>query len=242
MRALWRVVGVAYANLVVFKRQWMWIASSVVSTLGMVLMLSFWGGPQALRHLVVALAVAGSWSLGLNVAAQNIGWDRVSNEYERRVASPLSPLEYVLGTLLGSTLPFLATDVPLVLALAALVGLSLRGVALVILLSIVGMFLGLFLSLSIVLRVRSPMNISAITNPLQMLTTALPPVFYSPAALPEPLRTACAAIPTTALVDLGRALTGQAAAYPVPLSAASVAAWLTATVLLVAMRMRWGLE
>jgi len=242
MEALWRVLGVAYAQLVVFRRQWMWIAQSYVVTLGMVFMLTFWGGMQALKHLVVALLVVSGWGIGLNIAAQDIGWDRVSNEYERRVASPLTLPEYVLGMVLGSFLAFFTSDLPLIVVLAYITGISLWGLFLVVLLSVVGMFLGLFLSLSVVLRIRNPMNISAVTNPLYTLTTTLPPVYYTPLMLPEPIRTACAAIPTTALVELGRVLTGQASAYPVVLPAASVAAWLIVTALLTVFKMKWGLE
>ncbi|MEM1930204.1 MAG: ABC transporter permease [Thermofilaceae archaeon] len=239
---VWRIQGVAFRQFVLFKRQWMWLAQSVVATLGLIAIFGLWGGVEALKHMVVVLLVVSGWNIGLNIAAQSIGWDKVSFEYEKMVASPLNPLEYMLGSLIGAFLPFFASELPLALLLAALTGVSLQGLTLVILLSILGTFLGLFLSLSIVLRLKNPMNISAVTNPLATLTTMLPPVYYTPLMLPEPLRAACIAVPTTVLVDLGRAATMQAHAYPIPLSLASLAAWTIATALLTKFKLKWGLE
>lgn len=235
-------MGVAYAQFVLFKRQWMWIAQSIASTLGIVLIFSLWGGIEALRHMVVVLLTVSGWQIGLNIAAQSIGWDRVSFEYERRVASPLSPLEYLLGSILGAFLPFFVSEIPLALLLALLAGVNPLSLVYVILLSILGTFLGLFLSLSIVLRIRNPMNVSAVTNPLATLTTMLPPVYYTPLMLPEPLRTACLAVPTTVLVDLGRALTGQTHAYPIPLAVASLSIWVAATLTATKYKLKWGHE
>lgn len=242
MKFVWRILGVAYGQLVVFRRQWMWIAQSLISVVGLIAIFSLWGGWEALRHMVVVLLVISGWNVGLNISAQSIGWDRVSNEYERRVASPLTPLEYLVGSILGAFIPFFVSEIPLVVLFAAMAGIGVQGVLLLTLLSVVATFLGLFLSLSIVLRIRNPMNVSAVTNPLQTLTTMLPPVYYTPLLLPEPLRTACAAIPTTALVDLGRALSGQAAAYPIWLSAASIAVWTVTTFTLMKYRFKWGHE
>ena len=242
MRWVWRVLGVAYEEFVVFRRQWMWIAQWLMSTVGIVAILAAWGGSEAARHMAVALLVAGGWGTGLNVAAQRVGWDRIWYAYEKRVASPLTPAEYLLGALVGALVPTFLTELPTAFAIAALAGVSLGGLALVLLLSIVGVLLGLFLALAVILRIRNPVNISAVTNPLQTLTTMLPPVFYSPAALPEPLRSACAAVPTVALTDLGRALAGLPHTYPQWLSAASVAAWLVGTLVLMKRKLNWGLE
>ncbi|MEM2591977.1 MAG: hypothetical protein QXI60_05265, partial [Thermofilaceae archaeon] len=145
---VWRIQGVAFRQFVLFKRQWMWLAQSVVATLGLIAIFGLWGGVEALKHMVVVLLVVSGWNIGLNIAAQSIGWDKVSFEYEKMVASPLNPLEYMLGSLIGAFLPFFASELPLALLLAALTGVSLQGLALVILLSILGTFLGLFLSLS----------------------------------------------------------------------------------------------
>jgi ABC-2 type transport system permease protein len=241
MRSLWRIFGVAYEELTFFRRQWMWIVQSLLMVGGISLLASAWGGLEALGHMAVALLVTGGWGVGLNVAGQSIGYDRVFGEYERRVASPLTPAEYILGYLLGASIPFLLSELPLVLLLAVLAGISLARLAAVLLLSVAAMFLGLFLSLSVILRIKNPMNVSAVTNPLYTLTTVLPPVYYSPLVLPEPLRSLSAAAPTVVLVDLGRALVGQANAYPLWVSELGTAAWLVATFMLMLRKLEWGL-
>jgi len=59
--------------------------------------------------------------------------------------------------------------------------------------------------------------------------------------LPEPLRSLSAAAPTVVLVDLGRALVGQANAYPLWVSELGTAAWLVATFMLMLRKLEWGL-
>jgi len=242
MSFTWRILGVAYEQYVLFKRQWMWLAQSVIASAGLAILFSVWGGLEALRHIAVVLAVVGGWGVGINVAAQFIGWDKVSESYEKRVASPLTPIEYLVGSVLGSMLPFMISEAPLAALIWFMAGLSALSLLLLLLLAVAATFVGLFLALAIVLRIKSPMNISAVTNPLHTLTTMLPPVYYPPTMVPEPIRSFCAAIPTTALVDLGRAMSGQPAAYPATVSALSVAAWMIAALLLTKFKFRWGLE
>ncbi|MEM2824412.1 MAG: hypothetical protein QXF69_09960, partial [Thermofilaceae archaeon] len=71
---VWRIQGVAFRQFVLFKRQWMWLAQSVVATLGLIAIFGLWGGVEALKHMVVVLLVVSGWNIGLNIAAQSIGW------------------------------------------------------------------------------------------------------------------------------------------------------------------------
>jgi len=239
MKTLWRILAVAYDVVITFRRQWMWIAQSFVFLLGFVFMFYAWGGGVALKHLIVAYLVTGFWGIGLNVAAQFIGYDKFSGNFERVVCSPLTPLEYILGYVLGSMI-FAAAQIPALVALGLLLKLPITGLLLALLLSIIGTFLGLSVSLSILLRIENPMNVSAITNPLYALTTAIPPVYYPPTLIPEQLRPIALIAPTSALVDLGRALCGLQNFYPLWASAASITAWSIAVVLLSTSKMKWG--
>jgi len=239
MKALWRILAVAYDVVITFRRQWMWIAQSFVVFLGLAFMFYAWGGGGALKHLVVASLIVGGWGLGLNVAAQFIGYDKFSGDFERVVCTPLTLLEYILGYVLGSMI-FAAAQTPALIALGLLLELPITGLLLALLLSIVGTFIGLFVSLSILLRIENPMNVSAVTNPLYTLTTMIPPVYYPPTLIPEQLRLLALIAPTSALVDLGRALCGLQNFYPLWASAASITAWSIAAALLSASKMKWG--
>jgi len=101
-------------------------------------------------------------------------------------------------------------------------------------------FVGFFASLSIPLRIENSMNVFAVTNPLNALTTTIPPVYYLPILIPERLRPLALIAPTSALVDLGRALCGLQNFYPLWASAASITAWSIAAALLSASKMKWG--
>ncbi len=242
MGFIWRILGVAYRNYIFFKRQWMWLAQSVMYTVGFMIIFTLWAGISALKHMIIVFLITSGWGTGLNVIAQTIGWDRITGEYEKRVASPLSLIEYLLGMVIGNMYTSGAVEIPIIIYAASCLDMDLLGLLLVYGLSFLATFIGLFLSLSIILRIKNPMNISAVTNPLYSLTVILPPVFYPPTFLPEPIRTYCVVIPTTALVDLGRALTGQTHAYPLWMSSLSLLAWLIIATILAGKKLKWGLE
>lgn len=242
MKFLWRILGTAYVVLIFGRREWMWIAQSLVYTVGLMIIYTVWGGIGALKHMLIVFIVIGGWNIGLNMVAQFIGWDRVSGEYEKRIASPLTLIEYVAGVVLGSLATFGLINIFIVIFVSIYYGMDLAGLLIVFGLSIIAIFLGLFLALSIILRIRNPMNIGAVTNPLQALTTILPPVYYPATILPEPLKTFCLAIPTSTLVDLGRAVTNQAHAYPIEYSVISTILWITVVTILVMKKLKWGLE
>jgi len=241
MKALWRVLGVALYNFIIFRRQWMWVAQSIMFTVSTVLLVLGWGGSQAVKTLVPVYIVVSGWEFGLNIVGQIVGYDRISREWERLVASPLNLIEYLIGLTLGSS-PLLLSGIFVLIVLAPVLGVSMASVVVALLLSLVAMVLGAFLALAIVLRIRNPMNISAITNPLATLTTFLPPVLYPPTIVPEPLRTALAAIPTVALAEITKLLAVGASAISVELCIASIATWLAVTVIAMLKVLRWGLE
>jgi ABC-2 type transport system permease protein len=241
MKALWRVLGVALYNFIIFRRQWMWMAQNIMFSVSTVLLVLGWGGSQAVKTLVPVYIVASGWIFGLNIVGQIVGYDRISREWERLITSPLNLVEYLIGLTLGSSPPLLS-GIVVIIALAPILSVNMASIAVALLLSLVAMVIGAFLALAIVLRIRNPMNISAITNPLVALTTFLPPVLYPPTIVPEPLRTALVAIPTVALAEITKLLAVGFSAIPVELCIASIAIWLVVTVIATLKVLRWGLE
>jgi ABC-2 type transport system permease protein len=242
MRTLWRALGAALLNFTVFRRQWMWIVQNIMFSLGVLLLALGWGGSAAVRVLIPVYIVISGWGFGLNIIAQFVGYDRISKEWERLVASPLKLVEYFIGLTVGTSPPLLTGILVLVVLMVAW-GFDLtHTVAVALLVSLIAMVLGAFLSLAIVLRIRNPVNISAITNPLATLTTFLPPVLYPPAVVPEPLRTASVAVPTVALAEVTKFLSLGVSTLPVELCTASIAAWLVVTTIATLKVLKWGLE
>lgn len=242
MRALWRTLGVAYAELLIWRRQWTWLAQSLASLLGLATVFLAWGGLTGLKHILAVSIMVSGWSMGLNVIGQMVGWDRLSKQYEFYVASPLSLAEYFAGTVAGQ-LPLLA--VGLLLPTAALAQLGVRPERLLVLLAaaLAALALGSFLSLAVVLRIRNPVNVSAVTNPLVTLTVMLPPVYYPLSALPQPFRILALASPTTPLAELARWAAGVAETCLDPaLALGLTAAWLLLSAAALRGVLKWGLE
>jgi ABC-type multidrug transport system permease subunit len=182
------------------------------------------------------------WGFGLNIIGQFVGYDRITREWERMIASQLTVGEYFVGMILGM-LPLGLADIAPLVAIAILWRFDIKLLLVAIGLSPLAMAIGAFLSLAIVLRIKHPMNISAITNPLYFLTIFLPPVFYPSSILPEPLRTSVLAIPTASFAEIIRALAaGSYMSRQVFFAGLSVLVWLTLSAIATKRALKWGLE
>jgi len=242
VRSLWRVLGAAYAEFLFWRRQWVWIAQSLMMLLGFAVLSSAWGGLAALRHMIVASVFVGAWGVGLNVIGQDVGWDRLSKQYELYVASPLTLAEYYAGVVAGQ-LPFFAVNVAVPTAAVLLLGVPPTSLLALLAIALAALALGSFLSLAVVLRIRNPMNISAVTNPLFTFTTILPPVYYPMGVLPQPAKLLALISPTTPLAELARWATGVTEACLDPVTALGLtAAWFLVSAVALKGVLKWGLE
>jgi len=236
-----QIIGVAYLESRWIKRQPLWIFQSIISSIGFILILFAWGSISALRNLVVAYIVAGAWSQGLNIVAQSIGWSRIGGEYERYIASPVTLSSYFLGIVLATSPFMLITLIPATI-LAIILTIKITEFLLLLSLIPIALIIGAFLSLSIILRIKNPTNISAITNPLNTFTIVLPPVYYPLTVVPENLRIICLFMPTVSLVELGRWIILHRSATNIMYAIIIIAGWLVALTILLLRKLRWGLE
>ncbi len=241
MRQLRQILGIAVLNGKWILRQPLWIVQSFIAVVGMTITLFAWGSNLALTNLVVAYLIVGSWGLGLNIVAQTIGWNRVGYVYEAYVASPISLPIYFTGTIIGS-MPFFSAHLATAIVVSLICRMDMTFIPIVLLLSLTALILGAFLSLSIILRLKNPTNISAITNPLQTLTTILPPIYYPLTFIHPPLRELALAMPTVPLMEIGRWLANLPTGLNLIFSLASLIAWIAIVTLLIAKKLKWGLE
>ncbi|MGB9709418.1 ABC transporter permease [Infirmifilum uzonense] len=241
MRSVWRILGVSYSEALFWIREWTWIAQSISYIAGFFLLFYIWGGLEALKGVMVASIIVGGWSIGANAVAQVVGWHKMSKRINVYVASPLTLAEYYAGMVLAQ-LPILVIELSMPLIVASLMRLDPVSLLLLYVLSIIALLLGSFLVLSVVLRIKNPANISAITNPIVTLTVMLPPVYYPAKALPEPYRYFMLIVPTTPLAEAARLIAGMGTpvvdAWVLILM---IAAWLTASIVLLLKTFRWGL-
>ena len=224
-------------------RQPLWVVQSLVAVVGLSAMMASWGGMDALRNLVIAWVVAGAWGSGLNLIAQTIGWDRVYYEYERLVASPVTLPVYFAGVVAGHLPFFLTVSVAPAVLVGMLIGIPPSALVMILSLSPLAIMLGAFTSLAVVLGIRNPTNISAITNPLNTLTVVLPPVYYPLSALPMHFRLPLLAVPTVSLMEVARWLAGYPhVCFDPSLPLLSLAVWAAIITPAALRKMRWGLE
>ncbi len=240
--SLRRVLGVAALSSKWILRQPTWMIQDVLIIASLFIILTAWGGREAAMNLVAAWIVVGAWGVGVNGVGQEVGWSRIARYYYMYVASPLKPLEYLAGIVLGN-MPLVAVDASVLVAASTL----LLGDPSIVLYGLAGGFMllpvAVFTGLSIVLRLRRPTNISAVTNPVTFILTLLPPVFYPLSILPPVLRPAALLVPTVAAAELARSLAGlSVASYPPIVPFTVLAAWLVASGLAAGRVVRWGLE
>ncbi len=236
-----QTLGMAYLEAISIKRQPLWMVQGIMGTIGFIMAMFAWGRMEALRNLAIAYVIVGAWGQGVNIVAQTVGWNRVGREFERLVASPVTLPVYFVSVVIGTS-PFLFVNVVPAAILAIVVGMNLSSFLALFLLAPVALMLGAFLSLALILRMKNPTNISAITNPLNTITVMLPPVYYPASILPPVLREVALIVPTVSLTELGRWITGSSLTYDIIYPISAVAVWLIALTLLMSRKLRWGLE
>jgi len=235
-----RVLGVAVLTSRWVFRQPLWLFQAVIFTLGFLVLMFAWGGVEAVKNFALLLVVSGFWSLGINIVAQDYGWNRLMRIDQMFIASPVTIFEYFVGMLLGLTLYNLLF---IVLSLLMLWYLGILYVfPLLVILGLIGLVLGSFLGLITVLKVKNPTNISAITNPLATLTTILPPVYYPSTLLPYPLNKIASFVPPAALMEIARAATGFPASLSILEAILVIIGWLVVTAIVLCKLITWGRE
>ncbi len=240
MRKLHRIVGVAVLTSRWIIRQPLWLFQVAVFTLGFLILLFAWGGLAAVINLALLLVVSGFWTLGLNIVAQDYGWNRIMKLDEMFIASPVTLSDYFIGIILGVSLYnilFIASSALILLYLDLI-----HILPLLVMLGLIDLILGSFIGLIAVLRVRNPTNISAITNPLSTLTTILPPVYYPSTILPYPLNKVACIVPPATLMEVARGIAGLPTSLSPLESITIIIGWILLATLALSRLMTWGRE
>ncbi len=235
-----KISGVAYLTSRWIRRQPMWLVQDLFVVAGFAILMFVWGGIMGLRNVLIAWFISGSWGMGVNLVAQSIGWDKQGKVMDMFIASPVKPFHYLFGYFLSSLI-FLGADflymLPLVFFLDAwrIVLASLVAVVPILIISnLVG--------LAIVMRIKKPTNISALTNPIQMMLIILPPVFYPASVIPEGARYFVLLIPTAAGAEIARQIGGLSTWNNLWYPFLVLAAWVIMGVVSSAKVVRWGME
>jgi ABC-2 type transport system permease protein len=159
---------------------------------------------------------------------------------EMIIGSPIGILEYYVGVATGSLLFAFVNLIPaaILLYIVGLIGL----IPHLIVLGVLALFLGSFIGLIIVLRVKNPTNISAITNPAVTLTTLLPPVYYPASMLPHGIGFILSLVPTATLMEAARFLSGLPTVLDIWVVIINLGVWFAVALILLSRVVRWGLR
>lgn len=234
-----RVLGIAYLTSRWIVRQPLWMFQAFIYIIGFLIMMFAWGGLYAIKNITLVFIIIGFWSQGLNIIAQNIGWGKIMKLEEMIIGSPIGLLEFYLGVVLGSLFFSLVDVIPAIILLYVVDLLYILPYLLV--LGVLAMFLGSFIGLIVVLRIKNPTNISALTNPLVSLTTLLPPVYYPASLLPHNIGTTLSLIPTATLMEIARWLGGLPSSLNISYAFLNIGLWFVVVLLLLSRIIRWGL-
>ena len=235
-----KINGVVYLTSRWIRRQPLWLVQDLFIVIGFAILMFVWGGITGLKNVMVAWFISSAWSMGVNLVAQSIGWDKQGKTMDMFIASPVKPFHYIFGYFISSTV-FLVADfiymLPLIFFLDAwsIVLASLIAVGpLLVISNLVG--------LSIVMRIKKPTNISAITNPIQTMLMILPPVFYPASVIPQTARYFVLLIPTAAGAEIARQLSGLSTWHNLWYPIAVLLVWVVAGTLASSRVVRWGME
>lgn len=235
-----KIRGITYLTSRWIIRQPMWLAQDVFMVAGFAILMFVWGGVEGLINVIVAFFISGGWSMGINLMGQNIGWDKQGKVMDMFIASPIKPYHYIIGYYLPGLI-FVAVDMLIMMPIVAFLNvwkvLASSIIAILPLIVISNM-----VGLSIVMRIKKPTNISAITNPLNMIFIILPPVFYPAHILPESVRYVVLLIPTASAAELARQLSGLSTWnnlwYPITI----LLIWVVLGILISSKTVKWGME
>ena len=235
-----KISGVAYLTSRWIRRQPMWLVQDLFIVAGFAILMFVWGGISGLRNVLVAWFISGSLGMGVNLVAQSIGWDKQGKTMDMFIASPVKPFHYIFGYFISSLI-FLVADflymLPLIFFLNAW-GIVLASLIAVAPLLVISNFVGL----AIVMRIKKPTNISAITNPIQMMLIILPPVFYPAHIIPLPARYFVLMLPTAAGAELARQLSGLSTWSNLWYPVAVLLIWLVLGIVTSSRAVKWGME
>ncbi len=235
-----KISGIAYLTSRWLRRQPLWLVQDAFMIISFAILMFVWGGITGLKNVFVAWFISGAWGMGINIVAQNIGWDKQNRVMDMFIATPVKPWHYVLGYFMPG-LTFVAVDLAFMLPLIAY--LNAWNILLASLVAVVPLLItGTLLGLAIVMRIKKATNISAITNPLQAILVMLPPVFYPAQLIPLNIRYFVLLIPTAAGAELARQLSGLSTWHNLWYPAAVLIAWVITGILASAKMVKWGLE
>ncbi|WP_297435355.1 ABC transporter permease [Thermococcus sp.] len=197
------VISVAYLNLTSLFRSPLWIFAQLLTPIGITLILYFLGGEKALLYGLIGAIVATVVHTSLSVARlvvilKLIGFQDIF------VASPVTPLEYMLGLSLSRFIGALPATFIFIALMFYKLPLTFQSFALVMLLILLTWIQFSLIAFSVSLYIKNLVHVDAVTMILSTALILLPPVYYPLAKLPPLFQKIALLIPTTYTAEILR--------------------------------------
>jgi len=156
-------------------------------------------------HGLAGALVANIVMVGLNITSDLVFYRKKLKLQDMFVASPLSPVSYVLGFAFSSLLVILPGLLVLIGLIYVVHGIRF-GVLLLLCALILTWIMSIALAYMIATRVENPIHIGTASTVTSILLVILPPVYYPLQLIPHPYRLVALIAPTTYPAHLIRSI------------------------------------
>jgi len=150
-----------------------------------------------LVHGLAGALVANIVMVGLNIISDLVYYRKVLKLQDMFVASPLSPVSYVLGFALSSLLISLPGLTVLIILIHVVHGIGFETLLSLICVLILTWIMSTALAFMIATRVENPVHAGTAGTVLSMFLVIFPPVYYPLQLIPYPYRYVALMAPTT---------------------------------------------
>lgn len=199
------------------------------------------GGRELSQHVLFGTLIVQAVGAGVVSLPQQVVLHRMTRLMEMYIASPVGPVQYMLGIAIGRALFMIPGTLLLLTILIGFGFMSIASLPLTLCVIAAAFLTGSMLGFTIATHTTSIYATSAVANMLNTLLMMLPPVLYPLSVIPQHLRWIAFLAPTTVLAELVRVINGvsEATAGVQVAYWLLVGGWIAVCLLVVVPRSRW---
>lgn len=182
---------------------------SFLSEIGMIVLLTFVGGPAYIPVAIVGSLVSTSFLIGSGQLPMEIRNFNISKLRNMIVSSPVNPISFIFAVSIGSGIHLIIEMGILFIILILLIPLSLFSLLEMIFILILLWIFGVSFGYVLAIRNMSNVKLRTITQTLRIMFVFFAPIYYFVTLLPYPLQILSMLLPTADAAILLRNLIAQ---------------------------------
>ena len=169
---------------------------SFLSEIGMIVLLTFVGGPSYIPIAISGSLVSTAFLIGSGQLPMEIRNFNISKLRNMIISSPVNPISFIFAVSIGSGIHLVIEMAILFVILIYLVPLSLLSILEIIFILTILWIFGVSFGYVLAIRNMSSVKLRTITQTLRILFVFFAPIYYSVTALPYPLQIISLILPT----------------------------------------------